>query len=594
MIAAPPAPLAVGTEGAYQGTRFVIRGHVRLVNQDEAAWDEYHLAFDDVFPQDAGWLAHAQGRLMLSFESPLPAGLAAPPFEGLRLNEEVGLMPGLPGLHVIDRGRARVEAVRGEVPAVVVAGAAYAYADLANMSGAFATVDYRTAPPTLFVGREVSYAELGMQEPLPADGAPMLCTECGAAMTVRNPGRSERVTCPQCRAVFDVTAGRPQLAGAQDTASTRPFVSLGSVGRFAGGDLTLLGFLRRSTTDDEGKTWTWEEYLLDDGRGGYRWLASSDHHWTLSELVTVGSEVKPVVSYRGRDYKLFQQGPARIDYLEGEFYWDVNAGQTTDVAEFVSPPNLLAVEFYRDGDAQGEAAWTHGVYLPVHEVERAFGVRGLPRPATVGPCQPFRHMGVYAVWAAACVLATLAYAVLASAIRPETVFQKRYAVLPPGPEQVEKDVINVDPGRNIIVTVRSDLQGTWLHLTGNLVDEDTLEVQPFEVPLEHYSGVEDGQPWAEGRTEESVSLSALPGGRYVLAIHVERDPALANPAAAAPGAATPSAHWFEVRVEQGRVRLMHLLVALGLLSVVPLVTGIWHLSFNGRRWENSNAAAGAA
>src|SRR5207248_9099216 len=146
--------IANGMDGAYQGTRFTVTGHVQLSNEDGATWDEYYLGFAD---GECGWLAQAQGRLILSFRSPLPDGVALPDFEALKLNQALDLMRGLRALHVVEKGHARVEAASGQMPYLLTPGETYPYADFAAMNGAFASVDYSTEPPTLFVGREVTY-----------------------------------------------------------------------------------------------------------------------------------------------------------------------------------------------------------------------------------------------------------------------------------------------------------------------------------------------------------------------------------------------------------------------------------------------------
>src|SRR5260370_17109571 len=90
-----------GMDGGYQGTRFVITGHVQLSNEDGATWDEFYLGFSD---GECGWLAQTQGRLILSFRSPLPADVVLPAFDELTLTHPLHLMKGLPPAHLSDTG----------------------------------------------------------------------------------------------------------------------------------------------------------------------------------------------------------------------------------------------------------------------------------------------------------------------------------------------------------------------------------------------------------------------------------------------------------------------------------------------------------
>jgi hypothetical protein len=605
--------LSAGMDGAYQGTRFVITGHVQLSNEDGATWDEFYLGFSD---GECGWLAQAQGRLILSFRSPLPDGIVLPDFNDLQLNQSLDLMKGLRALHVVEKGYARVEAASGQMPYLLQPGETYPYADFAAMSGAFASVDYSTEPPTLFVGREVTFSDLGMEAPSrkgdrAADaqtggGGQMRCTECGQTIEVRNPGRTERVTCTQCHALFDITSGRPQFLGTQEEAPFHPFTPLGSVGHFPDGDLTLIGVLQRATTDEEGTTYFWEEYLLSDEEGGYRWLSCSEGHWTLLEPITGGAEIKPVVQYGGRGYKFYQHGEARITYLDGEFYWNAAVGQTSYTADFVSPPYMLSAEFSAADSTKGEANWTHGIYIPKAEIERAFDCDRLPSPRGVGANQPFPHSKIFPIWGLATLALIVIGVILMASIKSETILEKTYAVQVPVadkdgkiPEAQEiSEKIELKGGKNIRIRAKANLMSTWLHLSGLLapVEEDKLVVQPFDIPIEYYEGVDAGERWDEGSKDKSIYLTSLPAGTYTLRINAYFDKAAVGRKPNQPffggggafGQLPPQLTSFDLKVEQGHPQFWHLLVAVGLLAIVPFIVWLVSKSFETRRWANSN------
>lgn len=630
--------LSAGMDGAYQGTRFAITGHVQLSNEDGATWDEFYLGFGD---GECGWLAQAQGRLILSFRSPMPEGMVLPEFNALVLNQSLDLMKGLRALHVVEKGHARVEAASGQMPYLLQPGETYPYADFAAMSGAFASVDYSTEPPTLFVGREVTFADLGMQPPskegVSGDRTPdaesgaagqMRCTECGHTIEVRNPGRTERVTCVQCHSLFDITSGRPQFLGTQEEAPFQPFTPLGSVGHFPDGDLTLIGVLQRSTTDDMGSTYFWEEYLLSDEEGGYRWLACSEGHWTLMEPITGGSEIQPVVHFGGRAYRFYQHGEARITYLDGEFYWNAAVGQATYTADFVAPPYMLSSEFSSEDSTKGEANWTHGIYVPRAEIQKAFECDRLPWPRGVGANQPFPHSKVFPIWGLATLALIIIGVLLMVTIKKETVldwkqfkveFPAQRPVLKPGEEEAMEVMVPVElkGNKNIRILARADLERTGLGLVGLLYpkDDNDLVVQPFQIEVWHAVGVEDGEAWTDDNRTDSTYLSSLPGGEYVLRLNVyldSKDSGLkerlrkkepgAPPAGGGFGnfnppmmfGGQPSVRHFEIKIEQGDPRYWHLIVAVVLLAILPLIVWIMSKSFETRRWANSNVNPSAA
>ncbi len=116
--------------------------------------------------------------------------------------------------------------------------------------------------------------------------------------------------------------------------------------------------------------------------------------------------------------------------------------------------------------------------------------------------------------------------------------------------------------KNLKVTASTrDLPtNSWVEVVGYLIDDDTLDVQPFEVTLEYYAGVEDGEAWSDDDREKNTYVSALPGGEYVLRFDLYR----------------------QARVEaNGGSPLV-------LLAIIPLITWLVQKSFETRRWRNSN------
>lgn len=624
------ASVQVGEEGAYNGTGFQITGHVQLANEDGATWDEYYLGFSD---GQCGWLAQAQGRLILSFRAPFPEGAGIPDFEDLELNQKLQLMAGLPGVNVVEKGQARVEAANGQMPYLLRPGETYPYADFAAMNGGFASLDYSTEPPDLFVGREVTFDDLQMRarrsEPTEQRGnqAPMVCTECGTSLEVRS-SRSERITCLKCRAVFDITSGRPNHVGSQEDSPVRPIVPVGSKVTFGPQEYVLSGFIQKATDDEQGVTYNWQEYLLADDQGGYRWLVQdSDGHWSLFESITGGSEIQPVVSYGGRNYKFYQHGEARIVYLEGEFYWNAAVGQTAYLADFVAPPNMLAAEFASADSTKGETSWTHGVYLPVADVRKALGSNEVPRPRGVAPNQPFPHKGILPIWLISTVAAIGLCFLFQTSIQPHEVKKIQKEVpdqpeadlkpppgLPPDVELIQQfqEKIKLVGGKNIRIRASADLRSTFLEINGFLDPDDNEKreepiVQPFAVPIEFYTGVdEENAPWTSGDRESAAYLSALPEGDYTLHIQVYRKRGTPkNPAQPFGGFGginiggveredPPFLSRYTIYVEQGYPRIWPVIWACLALAVIPLIVWLMWLSFERRRWANSNVTPSGA
>src|SRR5262249_28900617 len=87
------------------------------------------------------------------------------------------------------------------------------------------------------------------------------------------------------------------------------------------------------------------------------------------------------------------------------------------------------------------------------------------------------------------------------------------------------DPFHLDSLQNVGVEVQvPKLNNSWAHVQGDLVDEATGLVQSFDVPVEYYQGVEDGESWSEGSRTADVVLSALPSGSYSMRLEIFREP----------------------------------------------------------------------
>jgi hypothetical protein len=128
--------------------------------------------------------------------------------------------------------------------------------------------------------------------------------------------------------------------------------------------------------------------------------------------------------------------------------------------------------------------------------------------------------------------------------------------------------------RNIRITGESPVQNTWVYLEADLINEETGLVQSVPIEISYYYGVEDGESWTEGGQNDSTVTSSLPGGRYVLRLEGQwekwQQPARVS-----------------VRIAQNVTRGLNLVLLLIGISIVPIVMGIYHISFERRRWSES-------
>jgi hypothetical protein len=296
---------------------------------------------------------------------------------------------------------------------------------LAGPQGTFGTLDYSGETPRLFVGVQVTLADLGITAaaaakaiddagPVEISAKQLPCPNCGGSLDLKAPDQTQRVACPYCSALLDCDQGNLKYLSTLDTAQLELHVPLGTTGDLFGTKFTAIGYLQRSVTFD--REYTWDEYLLYEPSTGFRWLVNSDQHWNFVEPASPG-DIQPVsggVRYSDRTFKLFQRANATVKHVLGEFYWKVAVGEVVLAEDFIAPPQMISIEHsYHTQqrkvpqgeesphllETTGEMNVSLATYLPHETVEKSFGVGPLPRGFGVAPNQPPpANSGIFKCW----------------------------------------------------------------------------------------------------------------------------------------------------------------------------------------------------
>ena len=491
---------------------------------------------------------------------------------------------------VQEKGVATSVAADGEIPYQLTPNEESQFADLAGKGNAFATIDYSMSPPWVFVGHQVTLEEMGLgdaksakREARRVSAAGMGCPNCGGPLNLVAPDKAERVTCPNCDSLLDVNQGNLSYLHALTPANDAPafVLPIGAEGTFLGDvKFKIIGAVDRSVTFD-GIKYHWHEYLLYNPSVGFRWLVHSDNHWNFVEPVNPAEVASTgiyatgsMVNYNGRSYKIFQDAPARVEYVKGEFYWRVEQGETVRAVDFISAPYMLSQEM-----TANEVNWSAGTYMTNAEVEKAFGISDLPKPWGVAPNQPFKG-SFYYTWGMIPLLLLLVVALFMSMASGfgSGAFAEQ-VTLPPmqnaqAPQTVFTKPFDIKANRNIRITAGANVSNAWADLDVDLINEQSQEVESVNVPIEYYSGTDSDGAWTEGSQSTDATLSSLPAGKYTLRVEGTWQ------------------NWQQpiavsVRVEQGVNRGVNFCCALIALGIVPLFGLIRKWSFEASRWKDS-------
>jgi len=360
-----------------------------------------------------------------------------------------------------------------------------------------------------------------------------------------------------------------------------PAIPLGSKGIFhpetVGTDwdepqeLTVIGFMQRKVTY-EGIDYSWHEYLLYKPRLPFYWLIYNEGHWSFGQSVPAGdvSAGPRGARYGGSSFKIYDRGEPKVNYVLGEFYWEVSVGETVKAADYIAPPDMLSRETSQNPSAgkkdanskrdrkNREINYTVSRYVPVEEIEKAFKVKDLRRPISVAPNQPYPHKDIYKFWGLACLVGFLLVLFVAAASHKNKVVTVSKQLQPSDPKTITTDEFTLKGGDNIAISMNN---APWIHAEGKFLDAGGKAVPNSEFGV--YSG-------------KTVYLDALPGGKYKLQCTMKWKTMTS---------ASPS---FRLTVQQDVPHFSHIFWLFAGIMALPVCVMFHHLSFSARRWKDSD------
>jgi hypothetical protein len=154
-VPADLSPLQLHTGGVFEKKPYSLVGRIRKT-WEEGSWSEWCAQFDQ---GQFGWLAEAQGDLVMTFERPLTELIVATP-EALK-DAGPGTTVSIGGRHfsISDVKLVTVTAAEGELTSAAITGMNMTSIDLRGPGVAFSTLEIATQQSRLFVGRFVEFDE---------------------------------------------------------------------------------------------------------------------------------------------------------------------------------------------------------------------------------------------------------------------------------------------------------------------------------------------------------------------------------------------------------------------------------------------------
>ncbi len=432
----------------------------------------------------------------------------------------------------------------------------------------------------------------GQRPPVPVRS--LSCPACGAVTAVRLFGHAVNVVCQSCHTLLDAKdPGVSILQQYKDAIRYDPLIPLGTRGKLGDVVYEVVGFQVRQIEID-GVRYQWREYLLFNPYKTFHYVTEYDGHWnfvTPLALLPSGDATPGSSSSRtlhGQTFRHFQTATATTVFVLGEFPWQVRVCEKAVAADYVSPPRMLSAEV----SPAKEAPSSHSEHTPRPHDWSAFALSGQPpRPQGIFANQPSPYgAAVRRMWtnaamlAAAATLVWLAYLITA---QQKQVFTQGF-VYDARPGTVAGrglDTSFVTPtfeldGRPSAVRVETaaDVDNQWLGVGYTLINDETGDTLDFGREVSYYHGYEEGESWTEGSRADSVTLPAVPAGRYFLRVEPE-------------GERNGKPIQYQITLVRGVATSAWFFIALVLLLIPPALTTWRALSFERRRWEESGGSS---
>ncbi len=279
-----------------------------------------------------------------------------------------------------------------------------------------------------------------------------------------------------------------------------------------------------------GREWRWVDHQLFSPTHGYAFLTVEDHHLIftrrfrgrlgpafLSAHYVEAAENRPTLRGDEGWFQYYDTSTAEIDFVEGEFNWRPNIGDSSTTVSVLSEDAMLGFT-----QTATEQETERSVYLPHAETLAAFGAQAGGKPIGVHPLQPYK-IGRHEVFlrnaslAFAGVAAALLIALWALSGGTQTA-AAAYAVedLP-----VALPIPITTKNRLARIRLSADVQNSWAYLGVALSDPDDVTLFEAGREIGAYHGRDHDGSWSEGSTSASLRFKPEKTGTHTLELFLD-------------------------------------------------------------------------
>lgn len=441
------------------------------------------------------------------------------------------------------------------------------------------------------------------------------CPHCHHPVTVYDPSGTEFVVCINCHSYCRfIATGHLQVQQPVSPIKFTPVLALGAEGVLKDIPYKVIGYMEKKETGTEYE-YEWREYMLYSYQKGYAFLAEYDGHWSLIAgkqhypEVDTATEDGYVANMDGVDYALYNKYSPVITALTGEYDWDAYE-ERVSTSEYINPPFILVKEENKSNPKIID--WYLGEYIHPREIAAGFNVdiSRFPHMVDIGANQPNpykeRWDQVLKLSVAALVL-MIAVQLTFAILRPTQLIMNKSVDLSlpplPKPDSTKHDT-GINSANNLFtyqsnptgnyeyqslktsaftiysgpapvkIEINAPVDNNWLEATLELVNEKDNQTWDVTREIEYYHGYEDGESWSEGSTSESVTLPAIPPGKYHLNIY--------------PYSGSTTMYQMDIKVTANITIWQNLIITFLLLCLYPLYCWFIQRQFEINRWMGND------